>query len=106
MEFIADFEERLEIFGNLEGTPGVVHLYLYKQVELIVQAVNRYKDLKTNAGLQAQLRQLAILEEAQNEKLLYYNDAVDRMNWYINTFPSSIIAQINEVKPPPPRYDR
>ena len=77
-----------------------------KQVELIVQAVNRYKDLKTNAGLQAQLRQLAILEEAQNEKLLYYNDAVDRMNWYINTFPSSIIAQINEVKPPPPRYDR
>lgn len=77
-----------------------------KQVELIVQAVSRYKDLKTNAGLQAQLRQLATLEEAQNEKLVYYNDAVDRMNWYINTFPSSILAKVNEVKPPPPRYDR
>lgn len=77
-----------------------------KQVELIVQAVNRYKDLKTNAGLQRQLRELATLEEAQNEKLVFYNDAVDKMNWYINSFPSCIIAKINEVKPPPPRYDR
>lgn len=77
-----------------------------KQVELIVNAVNRYKDLKTNAGLQHQLRELAKLEDAQNEKLVFYNEAVDKMNWYINTFPSNIIAQVNEVKPPPPRYDR
>ena len=76
------------------------------QVALIVQAVNRYKDLKTNMGLQSRLRELETLENAQNEKLVFYNDAVDRMNWYINTFPSSILAQINEVKPPPPRYDR
>lgn len=77
-----------------------------KQIELLVQAVGRYKDLKTNMGLQSQLRQLAVLEEALNEKLAIYNDAVDKMNWYITSFPSSIIAQINEVKPPPPRYDR
>ena len=76
------------------------------QVALIVQAVNRYKDLKTNMGLQSRLRELETLENAQNEKLVFYNDAVDRMNWYINTFPSSSLAQINEVKPPPPRYDR
>ena len=76
------------------------------QVALIVQAVNRYKDLKTNMGLQSRLRELETLENAQNEKLVFYNDAVDRMNWYINTFPSSILAQINEVKPPPPRYGR
>ena len=51
------------------------------QVALIVQAVNRYKDLKTNMGLQSRLRELETLENAQNEKLVFYNDAVDRMNW-------------------------
>ena len=41
------------------------------QVALIVQAVNRYKDLKTNMGLQSRLRELETLENAQNEKLVF-----------------------------------
>ncbi|MGN1125311.1 MAG: LemA family protein [Candidatus Gastranaerophilaceae bacterium] len=79
---------------------------LDKKLEYLLSAMDKYKDQKNNAGLQSILKKFAMHEQALDEKLKFYNNAVDSLNNSINSFPSSIFAQINKVKAPPPKYDR
>lgn len=79
---------------------------LDKKLEYLLAAMDKYKDQKNNAGLQSILKKFAMHEQALDEKLKFYNNAVDSLNNSINSFPSSIFAQINKVKAPPPKYDR
>lgn len=77
-----------------------------KKVEFLLGAVVRYPELSKNAGFQKCLQDYANIERVFNEKVEQYNVAVDKLNWSINSFPSSILAQATNTKEPPPRYER
>lgn len=77
-----------------------------KKVEFLLGAVVRYPELSKNAGFQKCLQDYANIERVFNEKVEQYNVAVDKLNWSIHSFPSSILAQASNTKEPPPRYER
>lgn len=77
-----------------------------KKVEFLLGAVVRYPELSKNAGFQKCLQDYANIEQVFNQKVEQYNVAVDKLNWSINSFPSSILAQASNTKEPPPRYER
>lgn len=77
-----------------------------QKVEFLLGAVVRYPELSKNAGFQKCLQDYANIERVFNEKVEQYNVAVDKLNWSIHSFPSSILAQASNTKEPPPRYER
>ena len=77
-----------------------------KKMELLLGAITRYPELAKNAGFQKSLNDYKSVEIVFNEKVEFYNTAVDKLNWSIQTFPSSILAQASNTKEPPPRYEK
>ena len=77
-----------------------------KQIELLLNAVSRYPDLKKNAGFQKSLIDFANIETQFNERVQRYNDAVVKLQHSIHSFPSSILAQLAHTKEPPPIYQK
>lgn len=77
-----------------------------KKVETLLSCVSRYPELSKNAGFQKCLQDFAQIEQTFNEKVEFYNIAVDKLNWSIQSFPSSILAQASNTKEPPPRYEK
>ena len=75
-------------------------------MELLLGAITRYPELAKNAGFQKSLNDYKSVEIVFNEKVEFYNTAVDKLNWSIQTFPSSILAQASNTKEPPPRYEK
>lgn len=75
-----------------------------KQLELLLNAVQRYPELKKNSSFQKSLADFATIEETFNEKIEIYNTAVDKLNRSIHSFPSSILAKLAHTKEPPPHY--
>lgn len=77
-----------------------------KKLEFLMGAFVRYPDLQKNAGFQKCLQEYLNIEQVFNEKVEQYNIAVDKLNWSIESFPSSILAQAANTKEPPPRYEK
>ncbi len=69
-------------------------------------AVQRYPELNKNAAFQKSLADYNTLETVFEEKIDFYNLCVDKLNWSIHTFPSSILAQLDHTKEPPPPYQK
>lgn len=78
---------------------------LDKQIEQLLSAVSRYSDLGKNSAFQVSLQKFNNIDNEYKEKVEFYNTCVDRLNWSINSFPSSIIAQMANTKEPPPKYN-
>lgn len=77
-----------------------------KKIQLLLDAISRYSELKNNAGFQASLKEFMQMQQVFDEKVAFYNSVVDKLNWLIHTFPSSILAQMSHTKEPPPRYEK
>ncbi len=77
-----------------------------KKVEFLMGAFVRYPELSKNAGFQKCLQDYMNIENMFNEKVEQYNLAVDRLNWSIESFPSSLLAKASNTKEPPPRYEK
>lgn len=77
-----------------------------RKIDLLLEAVSRYPELKNNAGFQSSLREFAQMQQVFEEKVNFYNTVVDKLNWLIHTFPSSALAQMSHTKEPPPRYEK
>lgn len=77
---------------------------LDKKIEQLLNAVSRYSDLNKNSTFQVSLQKFNDLNVAYKEKVEFYNMCVDKLNWSIHSFPSSIIAEMANTKEPPPKY--
>ena len=75
-----------------------------KKVVTFLQICSRYSELNKNSSFQKSLMIFQNLEETFKEKVNFYNTSVDKLNWSINTFPSSVLAQLASTKAPPPKY--
>jgi len=71
-----------------------------------LNACSRYSELNKNAAFQKSLADYNKLAEVFDEKVDFYNLCVEKLNWSIHTFPSSILAQIDHTKEPPPPYQK
>lgn len=76
-----------------------------KKIATFLQICTRYSDLNKNSSFQKSLVQFQNLEESFKEKMNFYNTSIDKYNWSINTFPSSILAQMASTITPPPKYN-
>lgn len=77
-----------------------------RKIEILLGAVSRYPELKNNAGFQSSVNEFHQMQNAFDEKVKYYNSVVDKLNWLIHTFPSSVLAQMSHTKEPPPNYEK
>lgn len=77
---------------------------LDKRIEQLLGAVSRYSELSKNSAFQVSLQKFINLNNEYKEKVEFYNTCVDRLNWSIHSFPSSILAEMAHTKEPPPKY--
>ena len=77
-----------------------------KKAAIFINASARYPELNKNMGYQKSLQSYTELDNACKERIDYFNQCVDNLNWSINSFPSSILAQLDHTKEPPPHYQK
>ena len=77
---------------------------LDKKIEQFLGALPRYSELGKNSAFQVSLQKFLNLNNEYKEKVEFYNTCVDRLNWSIHSFPSSILAEMANTKEPPPKY--
>lgn len=75
-----------------------------RKIQTFLNACSRYTELSKNSSYQKSLMNYQTLENTFKEKVEFYNISVDKLNWSIHSFPSSILAQMAAVKEPPPKY--
>lgn len=75
-----------------------------RKIQTFLNVCSRYSELNKNSSYQKSLMDYQTLENTFKEKVEFYNTCVDKLNWSINSFPSSILAQMAAVKEPPPKY--
>lgn len=78
---------------------------LDKKIEQFLTACSNYPELNKNAGFQSCLNNFNELNAAFKEKVDFYNTSVDKLNWSIHSFPSSILAEMAHTKESPPKYE-
>lgn len=71
-----------------------------------LNACSRYPELSKNAAFQKCLTEYNKLAEVFDEKVDFYNLCVEKLNWSIHSFPSSILAKMANTKEPPPPYQK
>ena len=77
-----------------------------RKLNLFLSACSRYPELNKNAGFQKSLAEYTNLAAAFDEKIEFYNLCVEKLNWSIHSFPSSILAKMANTKEPPPPYQK
>lgn len=92
---LANSEERYKKQSELE-----------KKIVFLKNAFPRYPELNKNAAFQKSLSEFTKISEDFEEKVEYFNLCVDKLNWSINSFPSSILASMANTKPAPPKYEK
>lgn len=105
-EVLALRHEVTEIKPKLVNAPARYQKQaeLDKKMKLFLNACERYPELNKNAGFQNSLQKFNELEQVFQEKVAFYNKSVDKLNWSIHSFPSSILAQMANTKEPPEKY--
>ncbi len=76
-----------------------------RKIQLFLNACGRYPELNKNASFQKSLLNYQNLDQAFKENVEFYNTCIDKLNWSIHSFPSSILAQMDNTKEPPSRYE-
>ncbi len=100
--------EVTEIKPKIVNAPAryTIQAKLDKKMEQLLNVCSNYPELNKNAAFQSSLNKFNELEKDFQEKVDFYNTCVDKLNWSINSFPSSIIAEMAKTKEPPPKYQK
>lgn len=77
-----------------------------KKFVILKNALNNYPQLKKNLRLQSMLQEMEINDGMLNARIEIYNKAIDKLDSFIHSFPSNIIAAINKVELKQKKYIR
>ncbi len=77
-----------------------------KKFALLRNALNNYPQLKKNIRLQSMLQEMEINDGMLNMQVEKFNKAIDKLDSFIHSFPSNIIAAINKVELKQKKYIR
>lgn len=75
-----------------------------RKIQTFLSVCSRYSELNKNSSFQKSLMDYQALEGVFKEKVEFFNICVDKLNWSIHSFPSSILAQMANTKEPPQKY--
>lgn len=75
-----------------------------KKIQNFLSVCSRYSELNKNSSFQKSLMEYENLEASFKEKVEFFNTCIDKLNWSIHSFPSSVIAQMANTKEPPEKY--
>ena len=77
-----------------------------KKFALLRNALNNYPQLKKNIRLQSMLQEMEINDGMLNMQVEKFNKAIDKLDSFIHSFPSNIIAAVNKVELKQKKYIR
>lgn len=77
-----------------------------KKFAVLKNALNNYPQLKNNLKLQSMLQEMEINDGMLNMQVEKFNNAIDKLDSFIHSFPSNIIAAINKVELKQKKYIR
>ncbi len=77
-----------------------------KKFALLRNALNNYPQLKKNIRLQSMLQEMEINDGMLNMQVEKFNNAIDKLDSFIHSFPSNIIAAVNKVELKQKKYIR
>ena len=77
-----------------------------KKFAILRNALNNYPQLKKNIRLQSMLQEMEINDGMLNMQVEKFNNAIDKLDSFIHSFPSNIIAAVNEVELKQKKYIR
>lgn len=77
-----------------------------RKFQYFLNSCSRSSELNKNAGFQKSLAEYQELSRAFDERVDFYNTCVEKLNWSIHSFPSSILAKMDNTKEPPPPYQK
>ena len=69
-----------------------------KKFAILRNALNNYPQLKKNIRLQSMLQEMEINDGMLNMQVEKFNNAIDKLDSFIHSFPSNIIAAVNKVE--------
>lgn len=77
-----------------------------KKFTILRNALNNYPQLKKNIRLQSMLQEMEINDGMLNMQVEKFNNAIDKLDSFIHSFPSNIIAAVNKVELKQKKYIR
>lgn len=77
-----------------------------KKFAILRNALNNYPQLKKNIRLQSMLQEMEINDGMLNMQVEKFNKAIDKLDSFIHSFPSNIIAAVNKVELKQKKYIR
>ncbi len=77
-----------------------------KKFAILRNALNNYPQLKKNIRLQSMLQEMEINDGMLNMQVEKFNNAIDKLDSFIHSFPSNIIAAVNKVELKQKKYIR